>query len=58
MMNSGQIAMLAFEISIIILIALGVVYEPAIAEWERRHRKKALKEFKDKRKFRGENKDV
>lgn len=54
MMNSGQIAMLAFEIGILILIALGVVYEPAIAEWKRRRKEKVLRAFKNRRKLRGE----
>ena len=46
------------EVVLIALVLIGVFYEPVVAKWEEKQKEKVLKAFKNRRKFRGERKNV
>ena len=46
------------EILMIAVLVIGFIYEPALANWEEKQKEKVLKAFKERRKFRSENKNV
>ena len=46
------------EILMIAVLVVGFIYEPALANWEEKQKEKVLKAFKERRKFRSENKNV
>ena len=48
----------SLEVVMIVALALGFIYEPLLAKWEEKQKEKVLRAFKERRKFRGENKNV
>ena len=48
----------SLEIVMVVALVLGVIYEPILVKWEEKQKEKVLKAFNDRRKFRGENKNV
>ena len=48
----------SLEVLMLVALVLGFIYEPALAKWEEKQKEKILKAFNDRRKFRGENRNV
>ena len=46
------------EVVILVAIILGIIYEPILAKWEEKQKEKVIKAWKQRRKFRGESKNV
>ena len=57
-MSNTHLIQTIIECIVIPAVIISVFYEPVIAKWEERQKEKVLKAFKDRRKFRGENRDV
>lgn len=57
-MSTIHYILTTLEILMVIAVILGIVYEPVLAAWEEKQKEKVLKAFKERRKFRGENKNV
>ena len=51
-MSTAHLIQTIIEIVVVALIIVGFIYEPAIAEWERKQGEKMLKAFKEMRKHR------
>ena len=46
------------EIVMLIAVILCTIYEPILVKWEEKQKKKVMKAWKQRRKFRGESKNV
>ena len=46
------------EVVIIAALIVGLLYEPIIAKWEEKQKEKVLKAFKERRKYRENNRNV
>ena len=46
------------EVIVVVALIVGLFYEPIVAGWEERQKEKVLKAFKERRKLRGESKNV
>ena len=57
-MNNTQIIQTAIEVIIFALLIVGVIYEPVVAKWEEKQKEKVIKAWKQRKKYRGENKNV
>ena len=57
-MSTAHLIQTIIEILFIVAILVGLVYEPILAKWEEKQGEKMLKAFKERRKLRGENKNV
>lgn len=51
-MSTGHLIQTIIEILFIIAILVGLVYEPILAEWERKQGEKMLKAFKESKMYR------
>ena len=51
-MSTTHVIQTTFEILMLIAIIIAMVYEPVLAEWERRQGEKMLKAFKKMREYR------
>jgi hypothetical protein len=51
-MSTTHAIQTAIELLMIIAIIVGVVYEPVLAEWERKQGEKMLKAFNKQKRFR------
>lgn len=57
-MNNTQIIQTAIEVIIFALLIVGVIYEPVVAKWEEKQKEKVIKAWKQRKKYRGESKNV
>lgn len=57
-MSTIHYLLTGFEVVMVVVVILGIIYEPAIAKWEENEKEKVLKAFNDRRKFRKENENV
>lgn len=51
-MSTAHWIQTALEVLILIAIIVGFIYEPALAEWERKRGEKMLKAFNERKKLR------
>ena len=57
-MSTLHLIQTVLELLVIAALILAFIYEPALAKWEEKKKEKVLKAFNDRRKFRGENRNV
>ena len=57
-MSISQWIISIIEVLVVAAVIIGFMYEPIVADWEQKQKEKVLKAFKDRRRFRGENKNV
>ena len=57
-MSTAHWIQTSLEIVMVVALILGIIYEPILVKWEEKQKEKVLKAFNDRRKFRGENKNV
>ena len=50
-MSTAHLIQTVIELLVIVAIIVGFVYEPVIAEWERRQGEKMLKAFNQKKEY-------
>lgn len=50
-MSTAHTIQTLFEIGLIALVIVCWVYEPLLARWERKQKRKVLKAFKEKRRY-------
>jgi hypothetical protein len=51
-MSTTHVIQIVIEVLIVIALLLGIVYQPAIARWERKQAEKMLKAFKKRKEYR------
>ena len=57
-MSTTHLAQTTFDILVLIAIIVGLIYEPVIAKWEEKQKEKVIKAWKQRKKYREENKNV
>ena len=57
-MTNTQIVQTAFEVIVVVLMIVGLAYEPIIAKWEEKQKAKVMKAWKQRKKYRCEKKNV
>ena len=57
-MSTAHWIQTSLEVLMIATLILGFIYEPILVKWEEKQKEKVLKAFNNRRKFRGENKNV
>ena len=57
-MTTGQWIQTIIEVLMLIAVIASLVYEPILVNWEEKHKEKVMKAWKQRRKFRGEYKNV
>ena len=51
-MSTPHIIQTIFEVLMIVLIVMGFLYEPSLAQWEQKQGEKMLKAFKKRKEYR------
>lgn len=51
-MSTTQIIQTVIEVLLIVAVVVAMLYEPAIADWEKKQGEKMLKAFKKRKEFR------
>ena len=57
-MSTAHLVQTIIEALMIIAVIIGGLYEPCLAAWEEKQKEKVLKAFKERKKLRGENRNV
>ena len=57
-MSTIQWVQTIFEVLLLMAVIASMVYEPILVKWEEKQKEKVLKAFNDRKKFRGENRNV
>ena len=57
-MSTTQWVQTIFEVLLLLAVIASLVYEPALVKWEEKQMGRAVRAWKQRRKFRGENKNV
>ena len=57
-MSTAHWIQTSLEVLMIAALILGFIYEPILVKWEEKQKEKVLKAFNDRRKLRGENRNV
>lgn len=57
-MSTPHLIQSIIEAIVVIALIVGLFHEPIVAEWEEKQKEKVLKAFKERRKLRGESKNV
>lgn len=57
-MSTTHLIQTTLEVLVLIAIIVGLIYEPVIAKWEEKQKEKVIKAWKQRKKYRGENKNV
>ena len=57
-MTTGQWIQTIIEVLMLIAVIASMVYEPILVKWEEKQKEKVMKALKQRRKFRGEYKNV
>lgn len=57
-MSTPHLIQTIIEEIVVVALIVGLFHEPIVTEWEERQKEKILKAFKERRKLRGESKNV
>ena len=57
-MSTAHLIQTIIEGVLVIALFVCLIYEPAIAMWEKKQKRKVLRALKERKKFRGENQNV
>ena len=57
-MSTLHLLQTSLEVLLVAAVLLAIHYEPVLAKWEEKQKRKVLRALKERRKFRGENQNV